>query len=162
MNNLLNIKHGIPFEREYEAWIVDGIERYFQKFRRQVDIWAVSPRDEKIWPADEELSIDRKIIGLQMKRTLSSNPASIPQNMQDLHWKFNNPPNQHALISKREEIYYCLPTFLNRDCKYHSLDHCVFWRPETYKAYSQGWYGKQKKSRAYEDLGAEMRWGKIY
>ena len=33
-------------------------------------------------------------------------------------------------IQKHEEIFYCLPTFLNRDYRHQALHHCLFWRPE--------------------------------
>jgi len=161
MSDLLTIKHGIPFEREYEAWIVDGIERYFENLGKSVDVWAVSPKEEKKWPADEALSINRKIIGLQMKRTHCRTLKASTRSMDDLHWKFNNPPAQQTLLQRRDEIYYCLPTFLNRDYKLHSLSHCLFWRPHQNTNFNQGWYGRTNQSNTHSGLGNEMRWGKF-
>ena len=58
-----------PQEREYEAWIVQGIEEYFERLGAAAyAIWAVSPHDEAHWPADEALAMGCKLVGLQFKQ----------------------------------------------------------------------------------------------
>ena len=68
MLGILQKKFGIPLEREYEGWIVEQIEQYFRAINRQVSIFAVSPKLESNYPADEVVAINSKLVGLQFKR----------------------------------------------------------------------------------------------
>lgn len=58
--NLLEVTLSTPLEREYEAWIIRGIEQYFFSLGERVLVWAVSPSNEVNWPADEALLIGTK------------------------------------------------------------------------------------------------------
>ncbi|MEH2096152.1 hypothetical protein [Nostoc sp.] len=151
-----------PIEREYEGWLVRGIEKYFQELGIFAVVWAVSPSVESTWPADEHLYMSGKIIGLQMKK------ANISQNhnpdFTNLHWKLHNPKGQFKLIQKRNEIYYCLPTFLNRKWRDKALEHCIFWRPANAVNYNL-WYDNPIKGNPYNKISTHpnaLRWGYFY
>ena len=68
MNPILDTTHARPIEREYEGWTVEGIERYFRRIGRHASVWAVSPKLEPAWPADEIVSTSGKLVGLQFKQ----------------------------------------------------------------------------------------------
>jgi hypothetical protein len=55
-------------EREYEAWIVREIEDYLNRANLKYFTWAVSPKEELTYPADECVFFNGKIIGLQFKK----------------------------------------------------------------------------------------------
>lgn len=115
-----------PLEREFESWIVRDIEDYFLSIGRRVFVWAVSPFLESIWPADEVLLLSGKLIGLQFKQAqLKSGLLAFDR----ITWSLKDPPGQYELLSRRNEIFYALPTFINRIWARTSLSHCLFWRP---------------------------------
>ena len=75
MTHPLDHTHPLPIEREFEAWIVRGIEDYFRSLWKRVFIAAVSPQIEVNWPADEAMWINRKLIGLQFKTVYYKGPT---------------------------------------------------------------------------------------
>ena len=129
MTNPLNTTISTPLEREYEAWIIRGIDECYRSMGEHISVWAVSPMDEINWPADEALLIGKKLIGLQMKKVTYKCDGTRPRAFGRLNWTFHNPPGQFDLVLKFPEIYFCLPTFINRDLKDQALSHCIFWRP---------------------------------
>ncbi|MBG0761949.1 hypothetical protein BOO22_21390 [Vibrio cidicii] len=150
-----NIKHSVPMEREYEGWIVAEIESYFEALGIKCSIWAVGVQAEKYWPADEQLLANGAFIGLQMKKAeLSSGKVK------KLKWSFSQPSQQLADILKFDDIYYCLPTFINRDVKKVCLHHCIFWRPKTAQR-KTGWYYNlsARVASSYRRMFTKMRWG---
>lgn len=145
-----------PLEREYEAWITKGIEDYFEHLgiARYV-IWAVSPRDEVYWPADEALAIGCKLFGLQFKQAkLADGKPSFNR----LKWTLHQPPGQFTLVQNSPEIFYCLPTFINRKFRKRALDHCLFWRPNKNKNCNV-WYDNSTARTPYKKVCGSMRWG---
>lgn len=149
-----NIKHSPPMEREYEGWIVAEIESYFENLGISCSIWAVGVQSEKYWPADEHLLANGAFIGLQMKKAMLAGKKN------KLKWVFNKPSQQLADILKFDDIYYCLPTFINRDVKKVCLHHCIFWRPTTAQR-KTGWYYNlnAKVKSSYRRMFIKMRWG---
>lgn len=115
-----------PLEREYEAWIIHQIEHYFRGLGVPVSIFAVSPTDEKTWPADEVVDVNGKIVGLQFKKPQLTIPCA-PNDFTRLHWDFS--PQQLQRVVVHAEIFFCLPTFMNRDVRDEALRQCLFWRP---------------------------------
>lgn len=103
MTHPLDITYSIPLEREYEAWIVRGIEEYFLSIGQRISIWAVSPMDEVNWPADESMIIGKKLIGLQMKKVAYHNKVGNPHKFGRLNWTFHNPKGQYNLVVKFPE-----------------------------------------------------------
>ncbi|HMA35592.1 MAG TPA: hypothetical protein VKY74_14090 [Chloroflexia bacterium] len=149
----------IPQEREYEAWTVQQIEDYFSRIGMRSLIWAVSPRDEVTWPADEHLYMDGKIIGLQFKQTkVRSTQTNTSLDYSRIRWDFANPKGQFSLLQRRKEIFYCLPTFLNRKISRSALEHCIFWRPGCHND-TNAWYNNPRAKTPYKCLAAESRWG---
>jgi len=57
-----------PLEREYEAWIISQMENYLERISTDFDVFAVSPADEKTWPADEAINFEGKIIEIGSKK----------------------------------------------------------------------------------------------
>jgi len=161
MAHPLDITYSIPLEREYEAWIIRGIEQYFQSIGKSIAVWAVSPVDEVNWPADESMIIGTKLIGLQMKKVDYICNGSNPRKFGRLRWSFHNPPGQYDLVSTFPEIYYCLPTFLNRNIKEEALSHCLFWRPDPSKRDLNAWYDNPQAHTPYKAIGTSARWGKF-
>ncbi len=155
MTSLLKAHHAHPLEREYEAWIVHGIEDCLKLLGYKHAIWAVSPNLEATWPADEVLKTPGKLVGLQFKQAkLGSGPISPDR----LKWTLNKPPGQFELVQKNTEIFYCLPTFVNRDSRVRALDHCVFWRPDDTVDYNV-WYDNPAAATPYKKVRDAMRWG---
>jgi hypothetical protein len=146
-----------PLEREFEAWIVSGIETYLASVGIKYAIWAVSPNEEKRWPADERLTIGSMLIGLQFKK---AKLASGAPGANRLHWTLHNPDGQFSLVKKRPEIFYCLPTFMNRALRTRALDHCIFWRP-TGRNNKNVWYDNPNPDveTPYKKTLNSMRWG---
>tara|TARA_R110002110_G_scaffold414951_1_gene646856 strand:+ start:154686 stop:155354 length:669 start_codon:yes stop_codon:yes gene_type:complete len=161
MSHPLDIKYSIPLEREYESWIAEGIEKYFENIGIKVDIWAVSPSVEKKWPSDEQMIVNGKLIGLQVKRAHYSHTVSDPKKFGKLHWLFSNPKGQYDLVKCFPEIYYCLPTFLNRGIKKEALSHCLFWRPEGGVDNSRAWYDNPLAGKPFNKICNAPRWGKF-
>lgn len=155
MNRFLAIRHSHPLEREYEAWIVDGIERYFRAIAVPHAIWAVSPAEEASWPDDERLLVANKVIGIQFKRPKLA--GAVP-NFDRLNWPLNGPPGQFNLIFRRPEIYYCLPTFVNRNLRSEALNHCLFWRPDAIRD-TNVWYENPAARTPYCAIKGAARWG---
>ena len=106
----LKTTYTIPQEREFEAWIVQGIEEYLNAAKMPYAVWAVSPKDEKYWPGDEALTVDCKLVGLQFKQAKIRAPFTFDR----LHWSLHDPV-QFARVQANDEIFYCLPTFINRE-----------------------------------------------
>lgn len=146
----------LPLEREFEAWIVHGLESYFACAGIAADVFAVSPKDERTWPADQVVHVDSKIIGLQIKRPKISGPC-VPNNYSRLSWSLSQPPSQLARVLARPEIHYVLPTFINRRAKANAIHHCLFWRPAN-NADTQVWY-ENNKAKTYKCELNAPRWG---
>lgn len=162
MTHPLDITFSIPLEREYEAWIIRGIEEYFLSLGQCISIWAVSPMDEVNWPADESMIIGKKLIGLQMKKVDYKNNGTKPRKFGRLRWSFHNPKGQFDLVVKFPEIFYCLPTFINRDLKDQALSHCLFWRPDPKtKRNLNAWYDNSNAHTPHNSIGTADRWGKF-
>lgn len=151
----LKTKYTKPIEREYEAWIVASIEAYFKSLEIPFAIWAVSPDDETIWPADEQLTLGGKIIGLQFKK---ANMAAGQVSFGRLNWTLHSPSPQFNLVKNNKDVYYCLPTFINRDVRAQALHHCLFWRPRT-KVNKNVWYKNPRSPSPYKEERESMRWG---
>jgi hypothetical protein len=152
---LLKTTHTHPLEREYEAWIVAGIERHFDRLKIDFAIWGVSPNVEATWPADERLSVAGKIVGLQFKQAkLGSGPVGFDR----LKWSLHQPRGQFELVQANPEIFYCLPTFANRVVRSEALSHCLFWRPGEEVNYN-AWYDNSAAHTPYKQLRGAMRWG---
>lgn len=155
MSNLLKARHAHPLEREYEAWIIHGIERYLSDLGMEFAIWAVSPDIEATWPADEKLLVGCKIVGLQFKQ---AKLAAGTLGFNRLKWTLHNPTGQFSLVRDTPEIFYCLPTFVNRAVRSHALDHCLFWRPGDATDYNV-WYDNPSAHTPYKKVRDAMRWG---
>jgi len=156
----LDIKYSSPLEREYEAWIIQGIEDYFNSLGQKIAIWAVSPSDEVNWPADEHLIVGKKLIGLQLKKVTYKDNRNKPKEFGRLNWTFHNPKGQFQLVLKFPEIFYCLPTFINRDYRSQAIQHCLFWRPEKgVKDDMNAWYDNSIAQTPHKSIYNADRWG---
>ena len=155
-----------PLEREYEAWFVTALEAYFEAKGRDFRIWAVSPSDESTWPADEHLSTEEKLVGLQFKQAKLALPEVPDPDFDRLNWTFSQPSKQFELIQRCPEIFYCLPTFLNRKWKEAVLDHSILWRPEPGDEVNyNAWYNNPAARTPYKALNTHftaLRWGEFY
>lgn len=151
----LQTRFATPLEREYEAWIVSGIERYLKSLRICYSIWAISPIEEADWPADEKLLFNSKFVGLQLKQAKMAKGA-IAQDR--LNWQLHQPPGQFALVKSHPEIFYCLPTFINRDFREQALEHCLLWRPEESNN-KNVWCDNSAARAPYKKARDSMRWG---
>jgi hypothetical protein len=161
MISLLTATYTKPLEREFEAWIVEGIERYGQDVGLPQQVWAVSPNFEVVWPADEALVISGKVLGLQFKQAKLA-PGAV--DFSRLKWSLGTPPQQYANVQNSPEVYYCLPTFINRKFKREALQHCIFWRPPAGVADTQAWCDNPKAPTAHNSLANDpsaMRWGRL-
>jgi len=162
----LRIVHNLPLEREYEAWIVWGIENYLQSIGRAYAIHAVTPGVERSWPADESLSFSGKLVGLQMKQAhLAPTKSNQTEAAYDrLKWTFAQPRGQYQLVQQRREIFYCLPTFTNREYRREALHHSLFWRPDGSTTDYNAWYdnGGGRVQTPHKSLHGATRWGLFY
>jgi hypothetical protein len=159
--NLLKIKYSSPIEREFESWIVQDIENYFARINKKVAIFAVSPSDEKDFPADEVIAYDSKVIGLQFKKANLSDKRTgqTSPNLTNLNWELRD-SHQFFNIKNNSLIYFCLPTFINRDYKSVALDHCIFWRPDQNAQATTYWYDNSLVKNGNGNVNAEgLRWG---
>lgn len=153
----LEANFGCPLEREYEAWIVAGIERHFSAIGVALSIWAIGPKQEVVWPADEKLWVNSKVVGLQFKQAKIANGKSSPD---ALHWSLHQPSPQFQRVLDNKEIYYCLPTFINRKVRGEALHHCLFWRPDGSKLKDKNvWYSNPRARTTYNKVSDCMRWG---
>lgn len=118
----------IPLEREFEAWIISNIERYFETNGIKYYIRALMPKEEKKIGADELMffSNSYKVVALQFKRPYVNieNPT-----WESLYWNLFNQSNQFTKVAKIPSLYYCLPAFTNRNYRKEALSHCFFWKP---------------------------------
>ena len=161
MKKILGVKYASPLEREYEAWIVAGIETYLKNVGLKYAIWGIGSQDEHVWPADEALITGSKIVGLQFKRAkLSVTKGGVSKS--SLHWLLNSPAHQFGLVKSNPEVYYCLPTFINRDLRTEALHHCLFWRPDESEPDNPNlWYHNDDadEENPYKKIDETMRWG---
>ncbi|MGJ7483975.1 hypothetical protein ACSFA2_01880 [Variovorax sp. LT2P21] len=155
---LLQVRHAHPLEREYEAWIVSGIESYLTSVGYRYSIWAVSPEIEAKWPADEILITAGKLVGLQFKQAKLATGRLAPDR---LKWTLHKPKGQFELIQASPEIFYCLPTFVDRASRSKALDHCMFWRPNEATNYNV-WYDNPAAHTPYKKVRDAMRWGHFF
>lgn len=117
----------VPFEREYEGWVMKSIEDYFRELGLEFSYMAVPSSVEKAEGLDEFIKLGGKYFGLQFKRpSLTSSP--LYRAHKRLEWKISKRSGQHKKIMERSHIFYALPTFLNRDLRGVSLSHVFFWR----------------------------------
>lgn len=152
----LTLSISLPLEREFEAWCVAAIERDLRKRRVPFSVWAVSPDDEKSWPADEQTLFAGKLIGLQFKRPHLANG---PLKYDRLNWQLHSPSGQFALLQSIPEIFYCLPTFVNRAMRNRCLHHVLFWRPEG-ASHRSAWYDNVAARSSFNAVAYEgYRWG---
>lgn len=119
---------------------------------------ASNELEEPTWPADEHLVVGTKLIGLQFKRAEIAKTSTKQVSFDRLKWSFHKPAGQFALVQKRTEIFYCLPTFLNRDWRKQALHHCLFWRPGP-KSDRNAWYSNANARTINKRLNTEPRWG---
>lgn len=161
--DFLLVHNNIPIEREFEAWVVRGIENYLERLGVAYSVFAVSPAEESTWPADEALQVGGKLVGFQVKRpNLASRAQIVPNDFSRLYWSFHQPPGQMGLVSAQPEIVFALPTFTNRSLRNQALDHCLFWSPPN-DSDKTAWYKNTKKNvqTQYNDLSTAPRWGKF-
>jgi len=142
-----------PLEREFESWITREIQNDLDRRRIHSDIYAVSPFEEASWPADLHLGIRDKIVGLQFKRPYVDPPTA--RSYSRLKWSLASPAGQVAAVVLTPEIFYCLPTFINREWFRYALHHCLFWRPDL-PSISQVWY---RNPAASVSCFSSPRWG---
>jgi hypothetical protein len=154
----LVVSHSLPLEREFEAWIVRAIEDDLDCRNLTYFLTAVSPTDEKTWPADESLLAFNKLVGLQFKRPHLA--ASGGLSYSRLRWSLSQPPTQYPLVMKTPEVFYCLPTFVNRTLSRCSLQHALFWRPEPGPD-REVWYDNPRAQTAYKRVCDAFRWGRF-
>lgn len=118
----------LPYEREHEGWICERIVEYFESISVTAKIWAVGQHAERHWPADERTITDGKLFGLQFKRPYPTNRQK-PTSFDQLHWEIDAQSRQYNDVKQNTEIFYLLPTMLNRNYRRVSLHHCMIWRP---------------------------------
>ena len=138
-----------PLEREYEAWVMRGIDDYYITLNRRFATFAVSPQDEGEWPVDEAIAYRGKVIGLQFKR---------PKVGTEVYWNMLDTPGQLKKVKNRPEVFYALPAFTSREERRVALFHCYFWRPERidartpWRRITETWIRRQFRT---------MRWGEF-
>lgn len=155
--DFLDRTYSFPLEREFESWIVWGIEDYFRRIGLRYAIIAVGPDTESTWPADEALTAHAKLFGLQFKQAKLAKPKTPDPDR--LHWTLHSPIGQLALVKAHSEIYYCLPTFMNRNYRFSALHHCIFWRPDDTSHEKNVWYANSAAASIYSFAKTAMRWG---
>ncbi|PAV28418.1 hypothetical protein CIL05_17450 [Virgibacillus profundi] len=157
---ILTDNYGIPLEREFEAWIVKGIREYFKQIDENIEIVAVSPKEEKKYPADASFFHNGKVIGLQFKRPkfkeLGGKYIICYSRME---WDIDKPEHQYDLIKNNNNIYYALPTFINRAWQENALHHCFFWRPNKKDKHKYVWYNNSNANISLLERTDAYRWG---
>lgn len=156
MSEILQQIYTRPVEREYESWIVWGIEQYLQDINCEYQIHAVPPAAESDWPADQRLDFSGKLLGLQMKK---AHLASGERDFDRLKWDLHQPNGQFDLVRNFEEIFYCFPTFINREYRWEALHHCLFWSPGSDEDDQNAWYDNNRAETPNRNLRDERRWG---
>lgn len=154
----LVVSHSVPLEREFEAWIVRAIEDDLDCRNLPCLLAAVSPTDEKTWPADESLLAFNKLVGLQFKRPALVAPGGLSYSR--LKWSLHQPSTQYPLVVKTPEVFYCLPTFVNRNLSRCCLQHALFWRPEP-GSDREAWYDNPRAHTSYKKISDAFRWGRF-
>lgn len=140
-----------PIEREFEAWVVRGIQDYFALRGLQVVVFAFSPHYEKNYPADHIADLPHmdKGFALQFKKPLGTRYGC--------SWKLDD--DQFDRIKRLKSIFYCLPTFVNREDHKSALQHALFWHP----AWASPWLGEPillKRNAAGSVMRARFRQSK--
>jgi len=158
MSHPLSVTLGLPLEREYEAWIVRAIQDDLVARGLSAAIIAVSPFDEVDWPADSEIRAYDKLVGLQFKRPKVS---ATPSLYCHLHWSLHQPRGQYGLVQRFPEIFYCLPTFLDRRLSTVPLHHTLFWRPSSSSGL-QVWYDNPRAHSPHNKVSDAPRWGRFF
>ncbi|SHG71043.1 hypothetical protein SAMN05443144_1493 [Fodinibius roseus] len=162
MDHFLRTDITVPIEREYERWIINGIENYFESLNVQYQNFAISPDLEKKYPADEFFFHHSfKLFGLQFKKAIKAKNKKEQTgiNCDRLKWELHNPSGQFNLIKNKSELFYCLPTFINRNYKKEALNHALFWRPDKSNTDMATWYDNSGARTSNKHLKNEMRWG---
>lgn len=75
-----------------------------------------------------------------------------------LKWMLHKPPGQFELIKTTPEIFYCLPTSIDRSVRSNALAHSMFWRPGASDDKSV-WYDNPAAHAEYKKVRDAMRWG---
>lgn len=122
----------------------------------------MTPDVEVKWPADENLLIGKKLVGLQLKKVQFQDNGKRPKEFGRLTWKFHNPKGQFDLVKKFPEIFYCLPTFVNRDLRKQAIHHSLFWRPKLCdKRDLNAWYNNNSSQTKtpHNSIYQAPRWG---
>lgn len=153
----------IPLEREYEGWVMREIEMYFNRLGIMNFTFGISPHIEKDWPADEALVFSNngeyKLIGFQFKRPKLT--SGLKDLYKGLKWSVSD-KNQFDYIKKNKDMVYALPTFTNRNFRYSSLDHCIFWKPKRTQVPTDHFYKKSKSTSKNGYVNADgLRWGEF-
>lgn len=163
-NHILKDQFRFPLEREFEAWIVRGIKDYFRSIDVKAFIFAISPSEETKWPSDEKLDITEygKIIGLQFKRPTIDETK--PLSYEALKWNLSDSKRkQYDLVKAHKEIFYVLPTFVNRKWEERALEHCIFWRPNEEDTSKIVWYDNKHINTkiSLSERSCKFRWGEF-
>lgn len=160
-----------PIEREYEAWLLCAIDAFLSPLGIQYDLWALTPREEQVFPADEKFRFNGKLIAFQMKRTYclcggrgTGHPRHCTQD--DLYWELSS-KRQLSRIKSISYIYYVLPAFLNRRLR-QSILHATcfttwFWRPHHWVTAGRLWNGlsRTRRTRLRTALGNSFTWNQL-
>ena len=149
----------LPLEREHEAWVIRGIEDYARATGLKCRTFAVSQTEEDAWGADEVIGFRAKVFGLQFKRPYVTGNG--------IFWEISPSSNQFLNVCNNEEIFYALPSFVNRELKYQALHHCIFWRPcikcsgATVRGEEQLCLRRKIRQYRRHIRGQKMRWGDL-
>lgn len=128
------------------------MEDYFRHLGVEVEVFAVSPQDEQEVGVDEQVVFHGKVVGFQFKRPH-------PKGSHDVVWEVGQPDHQFRKIRSDPELFYALPTFLNRDAHRESLYHCLFWRPASRRRYGQvrrRWLRKNERSMSWDEMAERI------
>src|SRR5690606_22641217 len=143
------------------GWIISQIEEYFSNLGYFFKIFAVSPKVENIWPADEIIYLEYegnlKFFGLQFKRP---NLTTSKTDLSKVNWDFSD-SRQFSYIQNNNNIIYALPTFLNNEYKHISLEHCAFWKPKDTKYNSVFNYNEIIYDLKNKETKEAIRWGQL-
>jgi len=95
MSLLLQKRFAHPLEREYEAWIVQGIEAYFTKLSLKYAIWAVSIHNSN-WPLAASI--------LQKLKVEVNTPSRIIQKTRLNLLSPTNPPGPGPVLAQKIKL----------------------------------------------------------